>query len=161
MDLPYPKFRSRTFLLAQRLTNCWYCGGTTRVAAVGLPVDHEVLDDDEESDALAWQSVADVALLFFIEKLSKNVRKRLRTLAPRFQLMHGAPTQDSYWVNHCEHCNAVLDDHELHCEPGDTFVPISEADGSEIRLAEIHEAFHARAGGYSLAPQFVPFARSR
>jgi hypothetical protein len=159
MDLPHPRFRSRTYLVVQRVTTCWLCSASTRVAAVGLPADHEVLDDDEESGASDWQLVAAGALLFYIEELPKSVKKRLRTLAPGFRRAHSGPAQDSYWVNHCEHCNEVLDDHELHCEPGDSFVPISEAEGSELRLAEIHESFHARAGGYSLAPQFLPFAR--
>jgi hypothetical protein len=128
---------------------------------VGLPVDHEVLDHDEDGGAPAWQSIAAGALLFYLEELPKSVERRLCILAPGFRLAHREAAPSPHWLNHCAHCNAVLDDQELHCEPGDTFVPISESAGSEIQLTEIHEPFQARAGGYSLATQFLSFARSR
>lgn len=161
MDLQYPEFRSRTYLLAKRATDCWFCGASTSVVAVGLPAGHEVLGADEESDSSIWQSMAARALLSYIQELPTSVETRLRALAPGFRLAPGDSSRAPYWANHCEHCSAVLDDQELHSEPGDTFVPISQSAGLEIQLAEIDEAFEARAGGCSIEPEFLPSARQR
>jgi hypothetical protein len=161
MDLPQPAFRSINYSIAQLQIACWVCDGLTRVVAVALPVSHEVTEEvEEERHVAGWQTVCGNALLFHISQLSKKAQRRLIRLAPGFGLAWSGATQESHWLNHCEHCHALLDDHELHCEPGNTFVPSSEAQGSNIRLIKIHEPFEASANGYSLEPEYLPFTRS-
>jgi hypothetical protein len=156
MDLRSPNFRSESFFLAQRSVKCHVCEAQTRVVALGLPVNHEVLQDDEDDaggqGGEVWQTVAANALLFHCEWLPKSAQARLREWAPGFGL-------ERCWSNHCEHCGTPLDDEALHCEAGDTFVPMTEQEGSKIRLIEILEPFEAWAGGYSLDVLFLPFPR--
>jgi hypothetical protein len=166
MDLPQPGFRSLCYLVAQRVIACPFCGMRTRVAAVALPIGHEVLEDQEERGqeqglglGTGWQAVAGNALLFFIAQLPGGAAEHLRQQAPGFGLTSNLATHEIHWANHCEHCKALLDDNALHCEPGDSFVPISEAQGTRIRLTEINEPIEGSASGYALEPQFVPFKR--
>jgi hypothetical protein len=68
-------------------------------------------------------------------------------------------TQISYWANHCEHCDALLGDQEMHCELDGAFVPSSQTAGSAIDVLRIQEPFEAAATGYSVEPEFFDFAR--
>ena len=52
----------------------------------------------------------------------------------------------------------MLDDHELHCEPG-AFMASSEEAAANIELVRIPEPFAAVAAGYAMEPEF--FARMR
>jgi hypothetical protein len=154
MDSLPPNYRSTSYFIARRNVTCGSCGASTRVVAVGLPINHEVREEDS-----AWEAVAGNALLFHIGDVPTAAEVHLRRLAPGFCEALVEPPDESNWANHCEHCGVQIDDHELHCEPGDTFVPISEAQGSKIRLTEIAEPFEAYAAGYSLESMFVPFPR--
>jgi hypothetical protein len=158
MDLPSPRFRSEAYWLAQVAVLCPCCGAATRVVGVALPANHET-QGDAEDQGCGWQCVAANALLFFITQISRETECHLRQLAPGFRRADSGAAAESHWVNHCEHCGALLDDQDLHCEPGDTFVPLTAEQGSKIRLIEIHEPFEASAAGYSLEPAFLPFAR--
>jgi hypothetical protein len=158
MDLPSPRFRSRAYWLAQLAMVCRFCGAATRVVAVALPANHETLDDAVDQGC-GWECVAANALLFFITQIPRETERHLRQLAPGFRRADRNAVSESHWANHCEHCGALLDDQDLHCEPGDTFVPITAEQGSKIRLIEIHESFEASAAGYSLEPEFLPFTR--
>jgi hypothetical protein len=157
MDLPLPRFRSHAYWLAQLAMVCPFCEAATRVASVALPANHETLDDTDDL-ASGWQVVAANALLFFITQLSPETESHLRRLAPGYRR---ADSGEARWSNHCEHCGALLDDQALHGEPGDSFVPITAAQGSKIRLIEFDEPFEASAAGYSFEPEFLPFTRRR
>jgi hypothetical protein len=154
MNSPPPNYRSTSYFIARRPVTCGSCGESTGVVAVGLPTNHEVRDEDA-----AWEAVAGNALLFYVVNFPAAVRARLQRFAPGFREDLRDALDEPHWINHCEHCDSSIDDHELHCEPGDTFVPISEAHGSKIHLTEIEEPFEGWAAGYSLESLFVPFPR--
>lgn len=149
MELLQPNYRSSTYYIAQRSVGCPRCGASTRVAALALPINHEACEDGEDGQDSTWATVAACALLFGVSQLPPQAGAHLRRLAPGFR-------QESAWSNHCEHCNAPIDDHDLHCEPGDSFVPLSETQGAQITLIEIPEPLEVWASGYSLDPLFLP-----
>jgi hypothetical protein len=151
-----PIFRSSTYFIAHRSVMCVHCKKSTRVAAVVLPVDHEVLADDEEG---AWQTIPAPALIFGVGELPKTAEAHLRRLAPAFGWVAEETPDDASWSNSCEHCGARIDDEALHCEPGESFVPMSEVEGARIRLVEIAEPFEVWARGYSLDALYLPFKR--
>jgi hypothetical protein len=149
----------------------------TGVLALGLPPEHETLDLDaevggevdggkdpegdsaRETDTGDWQRAGANAFLFYVEYLPDSVRGRLRDLSPSFRLAYSDATQNSYWANHCDHCNRLLADHELHCEPEGAFVPLSETDAAVIELLRIEEPFEAAADGYAFEPEFFSLMR--
>jgi hypothetical protein len=143
--------RSQSYFVAHADTRCWHCGGLTRVLALALPHGHETLDPDASQ---AWQYAYVDALIFYVERLSGGVRRRLGGILPHYRLDHCAKTQNFYWANHCEHCGELLDDHELHCELDGAFMPSSETAATSIQLQRIQESFNAAAAGYSFEPEF-------
>jgi hypothetical protein len=159
MDLQDPNFRSVYHYVAQLSVDCWWCGVTTRAVALVLPDGHEALDQPDEQGVELWQAIAARALLFYIDKLSASAAANMCRLAPGLRRVASEETQASVWVNHCEHCGASLSDDELHCEPGDSFVPDTEARGANVRLFKIDEALEVSAGGCSMDPEFLSFAR--
>lgn len=154
--------RAGSFLLARTVTACAHCRAPTRVAALVVPPGHMALElDDEaenESTALdAWRPASHYAFLFHVEFLSSRVQNRLSHVAP---LLRPLETDGGvHWCNHCERCGAVLDDHELFCEPDGAFLPTSESSAGRIELLLIDAAFAAAAGGYSDEPPFFAAMR--
>jgi hypothetical protein len=157
-SIPEVNVRSRAYYVVRTQFPCWHCGASTRVLALAVPYSHETLDD-AESQIDVWQRADANALLFYIEGLPAGVQRRLDELSKSFRLGESAATLNAYWANHCEHCGALLDDHELHCEPGGTFMPSSEAAAGKIELLEIQEPFEAVAAGYAPEPEFLRFVR--
>jgi hypothetical protein len=156
--------RSQTYYVARTNVRCRHCGLSTRVLALAMPHGHETLHDDTQADAGGgdpasgdWQRAAFNAMLFYVERLPDDVQDRLNRISPFFRLAHSAPTLNSYWANHCEHCGTSLGDHELHCEPDGAFMPSSEAAATNIQLQQIQEPFEAVAAGYAFEPEFFGF----
>jgi hypothetical protein len=168
--LPGANVRSPSYFVARTSVRCPHCGLPTRLLALALPHDHETLnedaqddDDDDDDDSAqrppeSWQRAGVNAFLFYVEHLPKGVRDRLNRLSLLFRPAHSAATLNTYWANHCEHCGRVLDDHELHCEPG-AFMASSEAAAANIELVRIPEPFAAVAAGYAMEPEFFACMR--
>lgn len=139
---------------------CRHCGRSTALLALSVPSDHETLELPEDSEGAGiWQRAGANALLFFVQELPDSVQRRLCELSQSFRPGHGPAPLNSYWANHCEHCRAFIDDHELHCEPGGAFTPASEQAAADLRLLPIPEPFEAVAAGYSLEPEFFSCMR--
>jgi hypothetical protein len=149
--------RSPYYYVAQTSTPCWHCGRATQVLAVALPAGHETRDSDSDASS-EWQPMGGHAILFYVGGLSDPVRQRLRSLHPRYRLAANQATHNAYWSNHCEHCDSLLDDHELHCEPG-VFSPCDEAQAAQIQLSRVDEALEAAAAGYAFQPEFFELMR--
>jgi hypothetical protein len=145
--------RSPYYYVAQTMTRCWHCRRATEVVAVVLPSGHETRDSDTDASG-EWQPMGGHAMLFYVDGLNDPVRQRLRRLNPRYRLAANQATQHAYWLNHCEYCASLLDDHELHCEPG-VFSPSDEAQAAQIQLLRVDEALEAAAAGYAFQPEFL------
>jgi hypothetical protein len=154
--------RAAGYFVARTHTTCRRCRKSTRLMAVALPQDHQTLQEgsDDGEHCAVWQFAAGYALLFYIEHLCDGVRRRLIRLSPFFRLTYSPSTLNSYWANHCEYCDALLEDHDLHCEPGGAFMPSSATAAAHIELQHILEPFAARASGYAFEPAFFALMRS-
>jgi hypothetical protein len=176
---PDANVRSQTFYVARRNARCWHCGKSTRLIALAVPQNHEILeadvdvdvDADDDADEVAdggaddcdqpapdaWQRANENAFLFYVDYLPDAVRDQLKQISPYFRMAYSAVTLNSYWANHCEHCGTLLDDHELHCEPEGAFMPSSESAATAIQLSNVRAPFEAAAAGYAPAPEFFRF----
>jgi hypothetical protein len=161
--------RSQTYYIARTTAPCWRCGSPTRLLALALPPAHDTLEEDDTSEApddgeptpCMWQHAEARAFLFYVERLPDEVQHRLHELSQSFHVAQSPATHSSYWENHCDHCGALLGDHELHCEPDGAFAPSSEASAANIELLEINEPFEAAVAGYALEPEFFRCMRGR
>jgi hypothetical protein len=146
--------RSENYFIARATTRCRHCGMASSVWALALPGNHEVLDSE-----IPWQPAGASAVLFYVAHLPEAVQRRLRGLTALFRVAFSPATLNRYWANHCEHCDALLEDHELHCEPSAAFMPSNSFEAANILLTSIEEPFGAAAAGYAIEPEFFPFPR--
>ncbi len=135
-------FRGTHYRIVSASSLCSACGAWTHVIALALPADRP-------------ETVG--VTLYYVEDLPESVRSRVQALAPWYRraaaAAEAAPAA-SCWANHCEHCDALQDDHELHCEPGGAFMPASAAEAALLTSWDVAEPFSAVAGGCSHDPPF-------
>jgi hypothetical protein len=158
--------RSDHYVIARTAALCPHCHAQTCLVALMLPPHHEVLSMSEEDQRIgegssighdSWESVPRGGFLFYVETLADEVQRRLQAFAPMYRFAMSPATQGSYWANHCSQCGAFQEDHELFCEPGGAFLPVSPAAASSIELLSVHEALQVAAAGYAIDPQFIEF----
>jgi hypothetical protein len=137
------KIRARQYTILNASAMCKACGRWTHVIAFALPPEHAVLGDE------AWESASMGATVFFVDDLAEGVRARARELSIWYRQGRGATPQMRYWMNHCEHCGASQDDHDLHCEPGGAFLRFGQSQPSPVHRLVVNEAFEGSADGYT------------
>lgn len=151
--------RSHGYFLVRSIGECRCCRASTPLIALALAPGHETLSmdaDDEraESNPDTWESAACGALLFYIETLPGAVQRRLTEFSPAYRYAHSTETQGWYWANHCVNCGALLEDHDLFCEPDGAFLPMNQEIAGDLEIIWIEEPIEAEAGGYSCEPVF-------
>jgi hypothetical protein len=151
--------RSGGYFIVRSIGECRRCQVSTPLIALALAPEHETLSMDaddgrQESIPDTWENAACSALLFYIETLPDSVQRRLAEFSRAYRYAYSAETQGSYWANHCTSCGALLEDHELFCEPDGAFLPMSGDITADLELIWIEEPIEAVAGGYSCDPAF-------
>jgi hypothetical protein len=151
--------RSRSYFIACTVAVCSQCHEPTRLVALALPDDHEVLDSDDDVEGAqiaveSWSAASQGAFLFFIAYLPETVQLRMKEFAQGYRLVRSPAMLGRHWANHCERCNSLLDDHDLFCEPEGAFLPTSEASAGLIHLVRINDGIEAATAGYAGDPQF-------
>jgi hypothetical protein len=151
--------RSARYLIAHAKGRCGRCRAHIDLVALVLPPGHEslVLDDEaaeHESGEMVWVTAAGSAFLFYVGHLPPSVEGRLTAVSGSYRHAFSGATQGSYWANHCNACGALIEDHDLFCEPEGAFLPTSAASAASIRLIAIDEPIEAAAAGYAFDPQF-------
>jgi hypothetical protein len=154
--------RSDRYLIALAKGRCGPCGAPIDLVALALPPGHEsrtldCIGGEEEPLDTVWETAASSAFLFYVGHLPPSVARRLNTISVSYRHAFSQATQGSYWANHCEACGALIDDHDLFCEPEGAFLPTSAASAASIRLIAIDEPIEAGAAGYAFEPQFFEF----
>ncbi len=146
---PQPSIRAREYFLARSSRECWRCDAQTTVHAIVLPSGHErlyVADDPADDE---WEVVEAPTTIFYISDMQEPVPTRLKALAPRFKPAYSQTARQSYWMNHCEHCEARLGDFFTSDESDAAFNPVTRFAASSIRLQLVRESFAANCGAYT------------
>jgi hypothetical protein len=157
---PTINVRSDSYWIAHATGECGRCRAGTRLVALALPPSHQslALDWDVQKDELIarhWETAQWSAFLFYVEYLPEEVRRRLQGLSQGYRFAFSERTQASYWANHCAECGALMEDHDLFCEPDGAFMPSTAANAAAVTLARVDEALQAGAAGYAYDPQFL------
>jgi hypothetical protein len=154
--------RSGAYFIAHAVAQCEACTRSTRVIALALPADHDAAElaenpEPPHEDQLFWWPAPLPAWVFFINDISAAAQQRLRAAARGYRRVRTQTADDSYWGNHCEHCGAALDDHELYCEPGGAFMPMNPSEAAGIRLERVAEPIDVAAAGYASEPELFRY----
>jgi hypothetical protein len=152
--------RSGSYWIAHATGECGRCRASTRLVALALPPQHQslALDWDIEKDELVdyvWETVEWSAFIFYVEYLPEEVRRHLQAASEGYRFALSDQTRGSYWANHCDSCGALIEDHDLFCEPDGAFLPTAAVHAAAVTLERIGEALEAGAAGYAGDPQFL------
>jgi hypothetical protein len=145
-----PNVRAPAWNLANASRACWRCGAHSRVSAIMLPAAYEALIVDDEPVADRWVRGECSVLLSYISHVSELVAAHLHRLAPHYRIDHSQMTNSSYWMNHCEYCDANLGDFETIEEPGAFYQLDAGFDVCELIVEHsrrIAEPFSGSCGG--------------
>ncbi len=159
----FSNVRSSGYFIVRSVGECRCCRASTPVIALALAPGHETpsMDADDEragSSADTWESAAGGALLFYVETLPDAVQRRLAEFSQAYRHAYSTETQAWYWANHCMNCGALLEDHDLFCEPDGAFLPVNHDITADLELIWMEEPLEAAAGGYSCEPAFLAAA---
>jgi hypothetical protein len=152
--------RAPFFYLAHSTIGCPRCDQPTSAFAIVLPKGHEIrLESGGLAsggvEASSWEIVGSAAMLFYVDEISAGAKDWLKSIAPNFGRNFCRSTGNHYWTSICEHCGHLMEDHNLHCEPGGAFLPRSDGVLEQIHSVEIPVAFSASAVGYTNDPAFM------
>ena len=152
--------RSGSYWIAHATGECRRCRAATRFVALALPPAHESLAldwdvQDDELVAYTWETAEWSAFLFYVEYLPEEVRRRLQALSEGYRFAFSERTRGSYWANHCAACGALIEDHDLFCEPDGAFLPTTALSAAAVTLERVDKALEAGAIGYACDPQFL------
>jgi hypothetical protein len=152
--------RSGSYWIAHTTGECDRCRAQTRCVALALPPSHQslALDWDVQQDELVaynWETAEWSAFIFYVEYLPEEVRRRLQAASGGYRFAFSERTQGSYWANHCANCGALMEDHDLFCEPDGAFLPTTPESAAAVTLERVDEALEAGAVGYACDPQFL------
>ncbi len=126
-------------LIAKNDRYCWKCNKETPLIAIcGLEIiTQDYMDDD--SDNVEWYvGKENLALFSNVTYLPKQIISKIQAIFPFFKLTYSKTVQGKYWANNCVHCNSIQGDFFNHGEPGGAFCPMSEEEGSMIKLNKIN-----------------------
>ncbi len=144
-----PNARSARYLIVESRILCLQCNTVTAVFAFALRAGYESLfvdDDTPDDEDGTWEAPGVGAVLSYVEYLSEPVASRIRAMTQHYQLDIHGDTGHTFWMNHCAHCGAQLEEEELHGEPEGPFRRLPYEGPEAIRVSEVHEPFEAWAG---------------
>lgn len=134
--------RSISYYIAQCSKPCWKCGEETRIFGFLLPAGVEVLEPDDEVEGREiWVTNDDPIFVHYVTDILDSTIARMKSFSASFRLDFSNTTQDSYWMNHCDHCGMKQGDFQIYCEPDGAFLPMDEEAASQIVLHHIDEPF--------------------
>lgn len=144
----------RELLIAESKMACWKCKKETKVFALPLlspNYDVECHDDDEDDqyNELAENGVAH--FMGYTNFVTKDYAKFLNSTAPKFRVDRSKTMKASYWMNHCEHCDAKIGDFNLLNNSG-PFDIQSEDQAKAIQIKQIDGYMEAECLELSLFP---------
>jgi hypothetical protein len=84
-----------------------------------------------------------------VEYLPDSVAQRVGGMTSHYRLDLDGLSGERFWTNHCQHCEARMEEEELHGEYDGAFGPMPSEGFEAIRVHEVREPFEAWARGES------------
>ena len=136
--------RSASYWIAHATAECSCCHAGTPLIALALPPQHQSLahewdSEEEELAECSWEAMEWCAFIFYVEYLPEEIRLRLQAASAGYRFAFSERTQGSYWANHCANCAALMEDHDLFCEPDGAFLPIPFPQALRLSVAHAYQ----------------------
>jgi Domain of unknown function (DUF5710) len=139
--------RASSYYIAVSARSCWKCQQKTKVYAFILPSGFEAFSCGEEPQDDCWVSYELPSPLTYITKLPRHAQEALSSITKNCYRDYSNTTHSSYWMNHCEHCKALLGDFDT-IEDGAAFSPMSPGDAEKISLHHFNVPFEGNGSHF-------------
>lgn len=126
--LPEHNLLCKTLYIFQMQRKCWKCGKNTKVICLATD-DAYTLFTGQVRD----EHYKHLQLLSYLKYVPEALEKFLKE-EYNYYLAYSSTIKDSYFINHCTHCNSVQGDNFLHEIPKEAFYKklcYKNADSSE------------------------------
>lgn len=126
----------REMFVAETETVCWKCNKRTKVFALPLLHPHYDIESrapESEDHYTELSESGEAHFMCYTNFLTEDYIKFLGSIAPTFRVDYSKTIEVSYWMNHCEHCDAKIGDFNL-IDDGGAFDILSEEQAKTIRI---------------------------
>jgi hypothetical protein len=145
-----PNVRANRYFIVESRMRCPQCDVVTAVFAFALPAGYESLiayDDTPDDEEGSWEARGLAGVLSYVEYLPEGVAQRVGGMTSHYRLDLDGLSGERFWANRCQHCEARMEEEELHGEYDGTSEPMPSEGLEAIRVHEVREPFEAWAGG--------------
>lgn len=156
----YPNIHAAAYFIAESQRACWKCSRSSRVFAF-LICDGLIFHNREgyaawlkSPETSQWNKDDTQIAIYYITHLAKTAQAQIKSLTRHYYPDFSQTIGSSYWMNHCEWCEAKQGDFELFEEFDTPFFPVDARNASRILLHPCHEIFEASAEWRAYEPGF-------
>ena len=121
------------FYLLQSSQDCWRCKRNTEVIAFGS---HGTVESGEYNKGLTKY--------VYVSFIPDRLKAYLELHHESFYMDFSSTSDSFYYMNHCQHCNALLGDFFMHCESGGTFFPVDAKMSANISIIELKDSGYVK-----------------
>lgn len=146
--------RGKEYWILETRVPCLHCKKETRVTALMLPEAFEEVDEESEE----WEAREGRFVMSNVELVSDNVHKHLVFVNPFCRVPRESNPTPETMVNHCEYCQAEIDNEYLFGHRNFLF-PLDDEPFEKGLLRRVVTPFAAQAG-YVLVEDLWEGARS-
>ena len=144
-----PNVRANRYFIVESRMRCPQCDWVTAVFAFALPAGYESLivhDDTPDDEEGSREACGLAGVLSYAEYLPESAAQRVGGVTSHYRLdLHGL-SDERFWTNHCQHCEAQMEEEELHGEYDGPFGPMPSGGLEAIRVHEVRGRFEAWEG---------------
>ncbi|WP_053064247.1 hypothetical protein [Caballeronia mineralivorans] len=160
-----PEYVAPYFFLASNQQRCWKCGRATSVVCLASKggylarhsLDEDEADDVEDAEQVAWSIADSGTFIGNLTLVNGRVRRFLAENCPNYRVDFSKMAESSYFMNHCDYCDAKFGDFFMHNEPGGAFFPTTEHEASFIRMRRVDMPLLVQGSASITTPDLVPF----
>lgn len=145
--------RSSDYFLAETVRPCWKCGQETKLHGFLMPPGYSSLiemsnyENEVQEDWYIWETILNVgAFVSYIDALPDAAVLRVQALSKSYRLNYSKTVESSYWMNHCDRCNAPQGDFHLYSSPGVGFSVFYKEHAERVSLRYVNEPIALNGG---------------
>lgn len=126
------------YYIANRITECWACGKNTNVWGIVLLPKEPYTTVQRAKKSYKNENYP--AFIIYVEKLANSVTNEINKYTKHYKQDYSKMANTTYFINHCEHCNAKIGDFKLYQDVDGAFFITGDEEG-DIKFYKIDKLF--------------------
>lgn len=163
---------SENYFIAESMRRCWKCSENISLYAFYLPTGYKYLDifgveDDWEDEVpnvwndtcegmemydkatnsvWRWSEQPCISPASYVVKISDQALQKIQKFSSSYLFGYSKTIKNSYYANHCPHCNRLQGDFMIYEEPGGAFCAVSANQARQIKLHPVKDSIFLKGG---------------